>query len=74
MLYIIFNTRFLLDCFASDLLLVYFTFSLNYRNEFRQNANSNSFLFMFKWVIKQQTTCDISNALGPGAANRCIVQ
>jgi len=77
--YVIHNILMHVSCLifvASDLLLaVYFIFILSYRNDVRQNTNSSSFLFVFKMGHKAaETTCNISNALGPGTANRRIVQ
>ena len=41
--------------FANDLLFaVYFIFILDYGNDVRQKANSSDFLFLKRWVVKQQ--------------------
>ena len=41
--------------FANDLLsAVYFIFTLDYGNDVRQKSNSSDFLFLKRWVVKQQ--------------------
>ena len=62
--------------FANDLLLaVYFIFILDYRNDVRHKVNSSVFFFKFKTGRKAvETTCNISNAFGPGTANEHTVQ
>ena len=62
--------------FPNDLLLaVYFIFILDYRNDVRHKVNSSVFFFKFKTGRKAvETTCNISNAFGPGTANEHTVQ
>ena len=52
-----------------------FIFILNYRNYVRQKANSSDFfLFKFKMSCKvAETTHNIINTSGPGAASKCSV-
>ena len=58
------------------LLAVYFIFILDYRNDVRQNPNSQQFFCSSsKWVPKiAETTCNIDNAFGSGTTNEHAVQ
>ena len=51
-----------------------FIFILNYRNYVKQKANSSDFLFELKMGCKvAETTRNIINTFGPGAASKCSV-
>ena len=57
---------------------MYFIFILDQRNDVRQKKEKQIqaiFLSKFKMGHKAaETTCNISNAFGPGTANECMAQ
>ena len=76
MLYIILMCTSHFMFFVNNLFLdVYFMFILDYRNDGSQKVYSYDFFYSSsKWVVKQQITCNINNAFGPGIANEHTVQ
>ena len=61
--------------FANDLLL--FIFILDQGNDVRPKKKKIQAIFVSKFKMGRkavETTCNVSNAFGPGTANECIVQ
>ena len=57
-----------------SLLAVYFIFILNCGNDVRQRTNLSNFLIQVQTSHKAVETTYISNAFGPGTANKRTVQ